>query len=39
MPVTVNGSIETSRIRGKVNGGGPLLEVTSGDGSIHISKF
>lgn len=39
LPVTVNGSIESSRIRGKVNGGGPLLEVTSGDGSIHISKF
>ena len=39
MPVTVNGSIERSRIRGKLNGGGPLLEITTGDGSIHISKF
>jgi hypothetical protein len=39
VPVTVNGSIESSRIRGKLNGGGPLLEVTSGDGSIHIAKF
>lgn len=38
-PVTVNGSIESSRIRGKLNGGGPLLEVTTGDGSIHISKY
>jgi hypothetical protein len=39
LPVTVNGSIERSRVRGKLNGGGPLLEITTGDGSIHISKF
>jgi DUF4097 and DUF4098 domain-containing protein YvlB len=39
IPVTVNGSIERSRIRGKLNGGGPLLEITTGDGSIRISKF
>ena len=39
MPVTVNGTTERERIRGKLNGGGPLLEITTGDGSIHISKF
>ena len=39
MPVTVSGSIERTRIRGKINGGGPLLEITTGDGSIHIGKF
>jgi Toastrack DUF4097 len=39
MPVTVSGSIERSRIRGKLNGGGPLLEITTGDGSIRITKF
>ena len=39
MPVTVEGSIERSRIRGKLNGGGPLLEITTGDGGIRISKF
>ena len=39
MPVTVNGSIERSRIRGTMNGGGPLLEITTGDGSIRISRF
>jgi hypothetical protein len=39
LPVTVNGSIERSRVRGKLNGGGPLLEITTGDGSIHIGKF
>ena len=39
IPVTVNGSIERSRVRGKMNGGGPLLEITTGDGSIRISKY
>ena len=39
MPVTVEGSIERSRIRGKLNGGGSLLEITTGDGGIRISKF
>lgn len=39
IPVTVNGDIERSRIRGKMNGGGPLLEISSGDGSIRISKY
>jgi len=39
MPVMVSGSIERSRIRGKLNGGGPLLEITTGDGSIRIGKY
>jgi len=39
VPVMVNGSIDRSRIRGKLNGGGPLLEITTGDGSIRVSKF
>jgi hypothetical protein len=39
LPVTVNGSIERSSIRGKLNGGGPLLEITTGDGSIRVGKF
>ncbi len=39
LPVTVSGSIERSRVRGKLNGGGPLLEITTGDGSIHIGKY
>jgi Putative adhesin len=38
LPVTVSGSIERSRVRGKLNGGGPLLEITTGDGSIHVAK-
>ena len=39
LPVTVNGSIERSRIRGKLNGGGPLLEISTGDGGIRIARF
>jgi hypothetical protein len=39
LPVTVSGSIEHSRVRGKVNGGGPLLEISTGDGSIRIGKY
>ena len=39
LPVTVSGSIERSRIRGKLNGGGPLLEISTGDGGVRISKF
>ena len=39
LPVVVSGSIERSRVRGKLNGGGPLLEITTGDGSIRIGKY
>jgi Toastrack DUF4097 len=38
-PVTVNGTIGRSRVRGKLNGGGQLLEITTGDGRIHIGKL
>ena len=38
IPVTVSGSIERSRVRGKLNGGGPELEIATGDGSIRIAK-
>jgi hypothetical protein len=39
MPVTVSGAIEHTRVRGKLNGGGPLLEISTGDGSIRIAKY
>jgi DUF4097 and DUF4098 domain-containing protein YvlB len=39
LPVTVNGEIEHSRIRGKLNGGGALLEITTGDGGIRIGRL
>jgi DUF4097 and DUF4098 domain-containing protein YvlB len=37
-PVTVNGSPEHNRVRGKLNGGGPLFEIGTGDGRISIAK-
>lgn len=39
VPVTINGSMERSNIRGKMNGGGPLLEISTGDGSIRVGKL
>ena len=39
IPVTVNGSMERSHIRGKINGGDELLEISTGDGSIRVAKL
>lgn len=39
LPMTVSGSVERSRIRGKLNGGGELIEISTGDGSIQVGKF
>jgi hypothetical protein len=38
MPVTVEGRYESSNIRGKLNGGGGLLSIRTGDGSIRLGK-
>jgi len=38
-PVTVNGAMERSHVRGKMNGGGELLEISTGDGSIRVGKL
>jgi hypothetical protein len=38
MPVTVEGLLGESNVHGKLNGGGNLLTVQSGDGSIRIAK-
>jgi hypothetical protein len=38
-PVTVSGSMDRGRMRGKLNGGGELLEISTGDGSIHLGKL
>lgn len=38
MPVTTAGKIRTNEIRGKLNGGGSLLTIHTGDGSIHLRK-
>jgi hypothetical protein len=38
LPVTVEGTFSSSKIRGKLNGGGQSLEIRTGDGSIHLNK-
>jgi DUF4097 and DUF4098 domain-containing protein YvlB len=38
IPVTVEGTFSSSRISGKMNGGGQVIQVRTGDGSIHLSK-
>lgn len=38
MPVTVDGRMGEKSIRGKINGGGSLLTIHTGDGSIHLEK-
>lgn len=38
LPVTVEGSVSSSSIHGKLNGGGATLSIHTGDGSIHLSK-
>lgn len=40
LPITVVGSMgHTSTVRGKINAGGGLLKISSGDGSIHVEKL
>jgi DUF4097 and DUF4098 domain-containing protein YvlB len=39
LPVTSSGTPKRSDFRGKINGGGELLSVQSGDGSIHLTKL
>jgi putative adhesin len=36
VPLTVEGSLERHHVTGKVNGGGPLVRIETGSGSIHI---
>jgi hypothetical protein len=38
IPVTVDGTFSKSQIHGKMNGGGQALSITTGDGSIRLSK-
>jgi hypothetical protein len=39
VPLTVAGSLNQSSVHGKLNGGGGLLKISSGDGSIHLEKI
>jgi DUF4097 and DUF4098 domain-containing protein YvlB len=38
MPVTAEGKLRQNEIHGKINGGGSLLTIRTGDGSIHLKK-
>ena len=38
MPVTTAGKIRENEVRGKLNGGGSVLSIRTGDGSIHLRK-
>jgi Toastrack DUF4097 len=39
VPITVSGSLNRSSVRGRMNAGGGLLKISSGDGSIHLEKI
>ena len=38
VPVTTEGKVRENEVRGKLNGGGPLMTIRTGDGSIHLRK-
>jgi DUF4097 and DUF4098 domain-containing protein YvlB len=38
IPITMDGIISKSRVRGKMNGGGSTLIIHTGDGSIHLKQ-
>jgi DUF4097 and DUF4098 domain-containing protein YvlB len=38
MPVMAEGKLKQNEIRGKLNGGGKLMTIHTGDGSIHLRK-
>jgi hypothetical protein len=38
LEMTVEGTFSSSRIHGKLNGGGQLVTIRTGDGSIHLNK-
>jgi len=38
VPITVDGRYESNRVHGKLNGGGGLLTIDTGDGSIRLGK-
>jgi hypothetical protein len=38
VPVTTSGMVQHGEVRGKINGGGSLITIRTGDGSIHLRK-
>ncbi|MGD0126508.1 MAG: DUF4097 family beta strand repeat-containing protein [Terriglobia bacterium] len=39
LPITLHGSPDQSSLRGTLKGGGPVLSVHTGDGSIHLKRL
>ena len=39
LPVTAEGGIHEDSVSGKLNGGGPVLTVRTGDGSVHLARL
>ena len=39
LPITLSGSRDESSLRGKLNGGGPILSVHTGDGSVRLKRL
>lgn len=39
LPLTAEGGIHEDSVNGKLNGGGPVLTVRTGDGSVHLSRL
>lgn len=39
LPVTVQGKMERSRLKGPVNGGGPMVSLHTSGGGIHVKKL
>ena len=38
IPVTTEGKLRQNEVHGKINGGGSLVTIRTGDGSIHLRK-
>jgi DUF4097 and DUF4098 domain-containing protein YvlB len=38
-PITITGRMDPHQVKGKLNGGGGLLSLKTGDGSIHVERF
>ena len=39
LPLTTDGGIHEDSVSGKLNGGGPVLTVRTGDGSVHLTRL
>ena len=39
LPVTVQGKIERNRLKGPVNGGGPVVHLRTSGGGIHVKNL